>query len=79
MAEQICTGKMRLHKEIFKDLNDADEGDSLLLRQGFSFDILFDAGERACELVELNVFGVRMDRRLLYGDDSEDLVLRAAL
>jgi hypothetical protein len=36
----------------------SDGLDELMLKQGFTFDVLWDAEER-CELIELNSFGTR--------------------
>jgi len=48
----------RVQKEIIEDLKD-DEMDQLLLRQGFSFDVMFYEEKNKCCLIELNSFGVR--------------------
>jgi hypothetical protein len=60
-----------------------EEGDGLLLEQGFSFDVFYDEDADTCSLVELNTFGVRSacgsclfqwvdDRRVLYGEEKAE-------
>ncbi|KAI4595685.1 hypothetical protein KJ359_006675 [Pestalotiopsis sp. 9143b] len=51
------TQMIRLH--IIEELQAGNEMDDLLLKQGFTFDVWFDNSTGGCELVELNVFGVR--------------------
>ncbi|KAK4199502.1 hypothetical protein QBC40DRAFT_281794 [Triangularia verruculosa] len=88
-ANTILSGIAAVHKCILEDLDEEDELDKLLLQQGFSFDVFFDAGTEACELVELNGFGVRSscgsclfqwvkDREQLYGGTNE-LEFRVAI
>ncbi|KAF7558561.1 hypothetical protein G7046_g5593 [Stylonectria norvegica] len=48
-----------LHQDILAELNPMDEQDSLLKRQGFSFDVCYNEEEKRAELVELNAFGAR--------------------
>lgn len=48
---------IRLH--IIQELQQGDEMDDLLLQQGFTFDIMFDDSTGKCDLIELNVFGIR--------------------
>lgn len=48
---------IRLH--IIQELQQGDEMDDLFLQQGFTFDIMFDDWTGKCELIELNVFGIR--------------------
>jgi len=39
--------------------NRSDELDELMLKQGFTFDFLWDGERERCELIELNSFGTR--------------------
>jgi len=48
----------RIHLEILDELKE-DEMDVLLLKQGFSFDIMYDEESNKCSLIELNGFGAR--------------------
>jgi len=54
----IMTEIQRVHMEILDDLS-GDDMDQLLVRQGFSFDVLYDEESEKCSLIELNGFGVR--------------------
>ncbi|KAK4450595.1 hypothetical protein QBC34DRAFT_402918 [Podospora aff. communis PSN243] len=79
MAEVVMRGVEEIHRSILAGLGDDEDGlDGLLRRQGFTFDVFFDRGRQACELIELNTFGVRSacgsclfhwlrDQDLLYG------------
>jgi hypothetical protein len=78
VAQTISDEVTRIHRLILADLNDNDPMDKLLVAQGFSFDVFFDEETSTCQLVELNVFGVRSgcgsclfqwvkDRDQLYG------------
>lgn len=79
VVERIITGARELHKAIREDVDSRRHVDDLLLKQGFSFDVFYDAEHDTCELVELNVFGIRSgcgsclfqwvdDRAQLYGE-----------
>lgn len=81
VMERIVAGAMELHKVICADVDSRQHMDDLLLKQGFSFDVLYDEDHDTCELVELNVFGIRsgcgsclfhwvVDRAQLYGEGS---------
>ena len=48
----------RIHAEILNELCDNDM-DQLLLKQGFSFDVMYQEEAKKCCLIELNGFGVR--------------------
>jgi hypothetical protein len=78
MTALIMDGITQIHSLILADLKDDNPTDRLLRAQGFSFDVFFDKDSGTCELVELNVFGVRSgcgsclfqwvkDRDQLYG------------
>ena len=79
--ERIVAGARELHKAICADVDSGRQMDDLLLKQGFSFDVFYDEEHGTCELVELNVFGIRSgcgsclfqwvdDRAQLYGQGS---------
>ncbi len=59
VAQAVLAGAEAIYSLIVAELRDGDEGDALLRRQGFSFDVLFDDEGGRCELVELNGFGAR--------------------
>lgn len=79
--ERIIAGARELHRAICEDVDRRRHMDDLLLKQGFSFDVFYDEEHDTCELVELNVFGIRSgcgsclfqwvdDREQLYGEAS---------
>lgn len=81
VVERIVEGARELHKAICGDVDSRRRMDDLLLKQGFSFDVFYDEEHDTCELVELNVFGIRSgcgsclfqwvdDRAQLYGEES---------
>lgn len=81
VMERIVAGAKELHKVICADVDSRRHMDDLLLKQGFSFDVFYDEEHDTCELVELNVFGIRsgcgsclfhwvVDRAQLYGEGS---------
>lgn len=81
VMERIVAGARELHKAICANVDSRRHMDDLLLKQGFSFDVLYDEEHETCELVELNVFGIRSgcgsclfqwvdDRAQLYGEGS---------
>jgi hypothetical protein len=47
-----------VHGEILSELGNEDM-DLLLLKQGFSFDVMWKEDEQRCALIELNGFGAR--------------------
>ncbi|KAH8195205.1 hypothetical protein TruAng_010623 [Truncatella angustata] len=59
LMRNISHGCEALRLQILQALRSDDETDNLLLKQGFSFDVLFDDQTKQCELIELNVFGTR--------------------
>ncbi|KAI8664175.1 hypothetical protein NCS55_00925300 [Fusarium keratoplasticum] len=82
VADKIWAGIVALHRQIMNDLKPDAELDNLLLRQGFTFDVLYDEDNGTTELVELNVFGARSgcgsclfnwvnDFSLLYGEGKD--------
>lgn len=82
LVNDLWTKIQTLHGQIMENLRDDDELDSLLLKQGFSFDTSYDETTKAVELVELNVFGARSgcgsclfhwikDLDVLYGKTGE--------
>lgn len=91
---RIMRGIDYVHVSILEDLNPflIDDPDDMLLRQGFTFDVIFDDDRPIadrCALVELNTFGARSgcgsclfhwvnDMDLLYGG-SEKVEFRIAL
>lgn len=81
-ADKIWAGIVALHEQITNDLRPDADLDNLLLRQGFTFDVLYDEDKGTTELVELNVFGARSgcgsclfnwidDFPLLYGEGKD--------
>ncbi|KAI8716485.1 hypothetical protein NCS52_00942600 [Fusarium sp. LHS14.1] len=79
VADKIWAGIVVLHQQIMNDLKPDAELDNLLLKQGFTFDVLYDEDKGTTELVELNVFGAMSgcgsclfnwvdDFSLLYGE-----------
>lgn len=81
VVERIIAGARELHQAIREDVDSRRHVDDLLLKQGFSFDVFYDEEHDTCELVELNVFGIRSgcgsclfqwvdDRVQLYGEGS---------
>ncbi|KAI1110390.1 hypothetical protein F5Y14DRAFT_428927 [Nemania sp. NC0429] len=87
-VEKIAKGSDEIRKQIAAELDVEDEMDSLLMRQGLTFDVFFDEERDLVQLVELNVFGVRSacgsclfhwirDRETLEGNgDYEDVEFR---
>ncbi|KAF4981418.1 hypothetical protein FZEAL_2766 [Fusarium zealandicum] len=76
---RIWQGIRDIHRQIMRELDLTEKLDCLLLKQGFSFDVFYDEGKDAFQLVELNVSGARSgcgsclfhwinDFDLLYGD-----------
>lgn len=59
--EEVKKGALAYHREILVglDLGSGDEMDRLLLKQGFTFDVMFDEGSGKCKLIELNSFDAR--------------------
>lgn len=89
VARTIVDGVMEIYRLILADLKEDDGMDKLLVEQGCSFDVFFDEGSGTCQLVELNVFGVRSacgsclfhwtkDRDQLYGR-SDQVEFRVAV
>lgn len=88
VAMRILQGAREIGEQITADLHAEDEMDSLLMRQGLTFDVFFDKERDLVQLVELNVFGVRSacgsclfhwikDRETLEGrGESEDVEFR---
>jgi len=81
-ARRILRRTESLHRQILEELRPDDELDRLMLSQGYTFDVFFDEEDSACQLVELNSFGVRSacgsclfqwvrDRPQLYGVEQE--------
>ncbi|KAI1183434.1 hypothetical protein F5B17DRAFT_416261 [Nemania serpens] len=58
-VDKIAGGSDEIRKQITAVLDVEDEMDSLLMRQGLTFDVFFDEERDLVQLVELNVFGVR--------------------
>lgn len=57
---RVFEGVQEVHEEILGVVRQrGDEMDALLLRQGFTFDVMWDEEERRCQLIELNSFGTR--------------------
>lgn len=59
IVSSITDGIRRIHGDILADLNDNNEMDRLLLKQGFSLDVFYDEECDVFQLVELNGFGAR--------------------
>ncbi|KAI4858598.1 hypothetical protein F4820DRAFT_468117 [Hypoxylon rubiginosum] len=59
IAKEITRKCEEILTEIRKDLMSPNEMDRYLLTQGFTFDVLFDEQTRQCQLIEVNVFGIR--------------------
>ncbi|XXH01263.1 hypothetical protein Hte_007617 [Hypoxylon texense] len=59
IAQEITTKCDEILAEIRNELVTPNEMDRYLLTQGFTFDDLFDEQTRKCQLIELNVFGIR--------------------
>jgi hypothetical protein len=59
IAEHIADEAEKIRADIMIDLDEMNELDMLLLKQGFSFDIFYYEQLDSVQLVELNVFGVR--------------------
>ncbi|KAI0810052.1 hypothetical protein GGR55DRAFT_150696 [Xylaria sp. FL0064] len=85
LAEKIARGSAEIMVQIAAELDPDNEMDHLLMRQGFTFDVLFDEECDRLQLVELNVFGVRSacgsclfqwirDRETLYGHGEPNYV-----
>ena len=58
-VDKIVEGVEEIRQQIAGELDSEDEIDGLLMRQGLTFDVLFDEELGTVQLVELNVFGVR--------------------
>ena len=82
VAEKIWAGIVVLRQQIMNDLKSDDKLDEMLLKQGYTFDVLYDEEKDTSELVELNVFGARSgcgsclfnwvdDLSLLYGEGND--------
>lgn len=61
IIDQVKKGALSYHHEILLGLNIGNGGDmdKLLLKQGFTFDIMFDEGSGKCKFIEPNSFGAR--------------------
>ncbi|KAI0521507.1 hypothetical protein F5B22DRAFT_595202 [Xylaria bambusicola] len=59
IVERIVEGAEEIKVQIAAELDPEDEMDSLLMKQGLTFDVLYDEHLGAIDLIELNVFGVR--------------------
>ncbi len=60
ILQKVFSGILQVPSEILEWLKKrGDEIDELMLRQEFSFDVLWDAEEERCQLIELNSFGKR--------------------
>lgn len=92
IVERIMKNIKRIHGDILRSLDGRDEMDGLLLRQGFSFDILWKEQEGKCLLIELNGFGATSgtgsclfhwirDRDVLYavGDGERKVEFRISM
>jgi hypothetical protein len=55
---RIMIGIQLVHAKILNELGNGDM-DLLLLKQGFSFDVMWKEDEQRCALIELNGFGAR--------------------
>ncbi|KAI0879007.1 hypothetical protein GGS24DRAFT_515186 [Hypoxylon argillaceum] len=87
-VEKIAEGSEAIGKQIAAELDPENEMDSLLMRQGLTFDVFFDEERDLVQLVELNVFGVRSacgsclfqwirDRKTLEGrEEAEEIQFR---
>jgi hypothetical protein len=89
-VDSISNGSEAIRAQIVAELKESDRMDELLRRQGFSFDVLFNEHSRTCDLVELNVFGVRSacgsclfqwvkDREVLYSSAPEMAQFRVTM
>jgi hypothetical protein len=57
---KVFGGIQYVHEEILEMVKKrSDELDELMLKQGFTFDVLWDGERERCELIELNSFGTR--------------------
>lgn len=95
VVEEIMEGVRGVHAEIVEELGRGrDEVDvemgALMLRQGFSFDVMWVQMERRCVLIELNGFGARSgtgaclfhwirDMAVLYGRSGDGVEFRISL
>ncbi|KAL1864900.1 hypothetical protein Daus18300_007467 [Diaporthe australafricana] len=81
VVKMVIEGARELHRAILADVESGRHVDDLLLKQGFAFDVFYDEEHDVCQLVELNVFGIRSgcgcclfqwvdDRAQLYGEGS---------
>lgn len=60
VIDAIFEGIQKVHKEIIGVVRERADGlDALILRQGFTFDVMWNAEEDRCLLIELNSFGTR--------------------
>jgi hypothetical protein len=74
-----------------KNMSSSTDGmGELMLKQGFSFDIIFDEAAQRCALIELNVFGARSgcgaclfhwlrDMNVLYGRTGKGIEFRISV
>jgi hypothetical protein len=60
-GKAVCShGEIMAGVRARMDTKSTNDGlDEMSLRQGFSFDVLFDEATQRCVLIELNVFGAR--------------------
>jgi hypothetical protein len=57
---KVLDGIRCVHAEIMTVVKEReDELDQLMLKQGFTFDVMWDEEEERCQLIELNSFGAR--------------------
>jgi hypothetical protein len=60
VIERIFRGIEKVYREILDVARERnDELDELMMKQGFTFDVLCDGEEEICQLIELNPFGTR--------------------
>ena len=94
MTAKISERAEDIRKLVMEELHERGEGDNdddvLFLKQGFTFDILYEDLQNTCELVELNVFGARSpcgsclfhwvkDREVLWGVEGVEPEFRIAI
>lgn len=81
VVKTIWEGVKVVHMEIMAELDEENKMDNLMLKQGFSFDVMWIEKEKKCALIELNSFGTRSgcgsclfhwlrDMNVLYGKDE---------
>lgn len=83
LMEVVMKGIMVAHSEILSEAGTGAGGDmdALLLKQGFTFDVMFDEKDERCSIIELNTFGSRSgcgaclfhwlrDSDILYGKEE---------